>query len=341
MLNRVTSLLIGKDISRSAGVTAGEDFVGFADGTNALASGEIVVLDKNLKVLAAGATIADTDNIYVAQGTANTYDAGSLTGVREIVLSNAIQGSKVKSYRGETYAAKSEQATTLDFTGITPVVGTEYIIRVIYKDITEHPGQFTHTYRYVSTTATLANFIDAIDEKINAHSGRRVNATNTDDTLILTGREIKECATSLNDIDPFTMVEFDAFAVYVDSDGNWAELQGSGGHSTTAASRGSGNWEQIRDLEKASLSHRGPTNTTHFPVIKPDFATVVNATYNLIVIEHDISYLSPDNAYVKDAPLTTVIAIQVESGGTQLTSVLAQLNPWMASTPGAFASVSF
>lgn len=344
MLNRVTSLLIGKDISRSVGVVAGEALVAFADGADALASGEIVVLDKNLKVLAAGETIADTDVIYVAQGTANTYDAGSLTGIREIVLSAPIEGAKVKKYSGEAYTVKAEQTSSLTITGMTAVVGTEYIVRIVYKDITEHPGQFTHTYRYVSTTTVDDTFGAAIAAKINAHSGRRVNATYTSgtDVLLLTAREITECATSLNDIDPFTMVEFDVFFNYVDSNGNW-QIWGSTSTTitTTAAVKGSGNWEQIRDLEKATMSHRGPTNTTHFPVIKPDYATVVDSTYNLIIVEHDKSYLSPDNAYVKDAPLTTVIAITVASSGTQTTSVLAQLNPWMASLPGAFANVSF
>lgn len=338
MINRVTHLLIGKDIARSAGVTAGEDFVDFADGADALASGEIVVLDSNLVVLAAGATIADTDTIYIAQGTANTYDAGTLTGVREIVLSAPIEGAKVKRFTGEAYAAKSEQVTTLDFTGLTPVVGTEYIIRIIYKDITEHPGQFTHTYRYKSTTAVLADFIDALDAKIAAHSGRRVNATNTATTLILTGRAITECTSSLSNIDPFTMVEFDAFSVYVATTG-WTELEGSTGHSTVAASKGSGTWEQMRDLEKATLSHRGPSNPTHFPIIKPDMATVKDETYDLIVIEHDKGYRSPDNAYAKDASLTTVIALA--DGASQVTQVLAALNPWMASTPAALPGISF
>lgn len=342
MLNRVTSVLIGKDISRSAGVTAGEDFVDFADGANALASGEIVVLDKNLKVLAAGATIADTDVIYIAQGTANTYDAGSLTGIREIILSDPIEGAKVKAFNAESYTAKAEQVTTLDFTGLTPVAGTEYIIRIIYKDLAEHPGQFTHTYRYISTTALIATWITAVVAKIQAHTGRRVNAADgAGDTITLTGRAISECTTSLNDIDEFSMVEFDAISVYVNSSGNWTEFEGSTGHSlTTAPTPGHGTWEQVRDMEKSVRSHKGISNITHFPVIQPDFATTKDETYDLITIESDKSYLSPDNQYVKQAPLTTVIAIPNPAAANQSDDVLAVLNPWMASCPGAFTNVS-
>jgi hypothetical protein len=336
MLNRVTSLLTGKDIDRSAGVVAGEAVVAFADGANALASGEVVVLDKNLKVLAAGSTVADTDMIYVAQGTANTYDVGSLTGVREILLSDPIEGSKVKGYRGQSYTPKTEQTSSLTLTGLVPVAGTEYIVRIIYKDITEHPGQFTHTYRYVATAADASDvdvFGAAIAAKINAHSGRRVNATYTADvvdTLVLTGREISECTSSLNDIDKFSMVEFDVFYNYVDSDGNWQIWPSTSTTVTTvAAVQGSGNWEQVRDIEKSILSHRGVTNTIHFPVRKPDFATVVDTEYDLIVIEHDKSYQSPDNAYVKQTALTTIIALP--SGALQTNNILGQLNPYMAS----------
>lgn len=347
MLNRVTSVLIGKDISRSTGVVAGEAFTAFADGTNALASGEIVVLDKNLEVLATGATIADTDTIFIAQGTANTYDVGTLTGVREIVLSDPIQGSKVKKYSGSAYDAKSEQTASVDLTGLTVVLGTEYIIRIVYKDITEHPGQFTHTYRVVADAADVAaldTFGASLAAKVNAHTGRRVTATYTDgtDVLLLTGRAISECTTSLNDIDPFTMVEFDVFFNYVDSDGNWAVIPSTSTTVTyTAADTGSGTWEQLRDMEKSVLSHKGVSNTTWFPVIKPDWTTVKDETYDLIVIEHDKAYLSPDNQYVKDAPLTTVIAVPNTATSNQMTSILAQLNPWMASCPGAFANVSF
>ncbi|HKL13110.1 MAG TPA: hypothetical protein VJ907_05840 [Halanaerobiales bacterium] len=343
MLKRVTSLLIGKDIDRSSGVTAGEDVVGFADGANALADGEIVVLDKNMKVLAAGATIADSDVIYIAQGTGTTFDVGSLSGVREVIVSDPIEGSKVKEYSGISYSAKSEQTSSLTLTGMTPVVGTEYIVRIIYKDINEHPGQFTHTYRHVAESATLDTFGAAIEAKINAHSGRRVTATYTTgtDVLLLTAREISECTSSLDNIDPFTMVEFDVFFNYVDSDGNWQVWPSTSTTVTTsAADTGSGEWEELRDLEKSLLSNRGVTNTISFPVIKPDYRTVKDATYDLIVIEHDKSYLSPDNAYTKDARLATVVAIPVPSSGTQTVSVLAQLNPWMASLPGAFENVS-
>ncbi|MBE3085295.1 MAG: hypothetical protein IMZ64_03635 [Bacteroidetes bacterium] len=178
-------------------------------------------------------------------------------------------------------------------------------------------------------------------DKVNAHSGRRVQATSTGTTIVLTGLPIPESTTGLSDIDTFTMVDFDAFLLYIDTDGNWQSTVGvtktvTDGTGTT----GSGTWEQVRDLEKECWGYLGITNRTHFPVQLPSACAVVSATYDLIQIEHDNDYLSPDNQYVKNTPLTTTIALVVPSSGAQETNILAVLNPWMASTPGAFANIS-
>jgi hypothetical protein len=346
MINRVSSLLIGKDISRDAQVVAGAQLDTIVKSTG-LAAGEIVVLDKDKKVMASGATIADTDTIYIVQSYAETFDytnvAGTaVTGNRKIKMSGPIVGAKVKNYFGKAYTAKAEQTAQVDLTGWTPVVGTEYIIRIVYKDLNEHPGRFTQTYRHVATTTTLDTEGAALAAKVNAHAGSRVTATYTTNTdvLLLTAKEIPESCTALTDIDYFRMVEFDVYFNYVTSAGVWATIPSTSTTVTySAANPGSGNWEQIRDLEKQVQPHRGITNVTHFPVIEPAMETVVDSNYDMIVIEHEVPYQSPDNQYVKDAPQTTVLA--VVDGASQMTDILAQLNPWMASCPGAFANISF
>jgi hypothetical protein len=196
----------------------------------------------------------------------------------------------------------------------------------------------------VSTTATLDTWGAAIAAKINKHAGRRVQATYTDgdDTLLLTAKEIPDCCSTLSDIDRFSMVRFEAYANYVTSTGAWATIPSTVTTCTyVPANEGSGNWEQIRDLEKDVIGYRGVSNLTWFPVLKPTQDAVVDATYNMITIEHDAPYKSPDNQYVKEAPHTTILAFVVPSSGTQQTSVLAQLNPWMASCPNAFNGLSF
>jgi hypothetical protein len=346
MLQRTSRILIGKDISRDAQVVDGATLATITLSTG-MADGEIVVLDKYKKVLAAGATIADSDTIYICQGTSETFsytnEAGTtITGARKIVISDPIQGSKVKSYVGRSYVAKAERTAAVNLTGLVPVVNTEYLIRIIYKDIKEHPGQFTQTYRITATSATLKTLVDAFTVKINKHSGRRVVSSDDDSTITLTGLAIPEVTSGLSDLDDFTMVDFDVRFLAVNATtGNWETMASTSTAVTyTGPNFGVGTWEQVRDMERSLLGYEGVTNTIHWPTRIPAQDTVKSATYDLIVIEHDKTYLSPDNQYVKQAPLTTVIAFVVPTTGTQEGSFLAQLNPWMASLPGAFAAVS-
>jgi hypothetical protein len=336
MLQRTNRILIGKDIDRDAQVVDGATLATITL-SSGLADGEIVVLDKYKKALANGATIADTDIIYICQGTAETFsytnEAGStITGARKIIISDPIEGAKVKKVTFNTYTQKAERTAACNLTGLTPVVGTEYIIRIIYTDMVEHPGQFTQTYRVIATTATLKDLVDAFTAKINAHKGRRVVSSDNDATITLTGLAIPECTTGLNDIDEFNMVNFVAKFLYVNSAGNWAVMPSTSTAVTyTGPTFGSGNWEQIRDIEKGALGYSGVTNTWHWPTKVPTMSTVVGKTYDMIVIEHDRSYLSPDNQYIKQAPLTTVLAFEVQSSGNQQGKVQIRLNSWLES----------
>ena len=350
MIQRTNKLLIGKDISRDAHLcVAGASAAAFTK-TTGIEDGEVIVLDKNLSILAAGKTIADTDTIFICQGTGDTYDytdeeGTAVSTVRKIILSDPIEGKLVKKFTGTSYDAKSEQIDTYTLTGLVPVVGTEYFVRIVYKDMNEHPGQFTQTYRIIATDALLATFVVAMNAKINAHSGRRVNCTtNTTTTLVLTGRAIPGCTTGTSDLEEFRMVEFESFLNYIDSDGNWAINTATAPSPVrTVADYGVGTWELIRDMEKRALPYLGVHNFTMFPVQVPTVRVVKDETYDMIVIEHDKSYVSPDNQYVKQAPLTTVLAIADNAAGpasNQAGDILAVLNPWMASCPGAFDNIT-
>ena len=345
MLNRVNKLLIGKDIARTAGIVLG-------DSAHNPADGEILVLDENKAIMTAGQTFADTKSIYIGEGVTETYDyvdpsGTAVTGVRKLIFSDPIEGKLVKGYSGQSYVAKAEQSSVFTIAGLTPVVGTEYIVRIIYKDIPEHPGSFTQTYRYISATADLDVFGAAMTAKIMAHSGRRVSATYSSgaDTLTLAGLPIPDCTSSLANIDEFSMVEFTPLFLLVSvataTLGEWQLIPATAPAAvTTAAIKPQGSWEVIRDVEKAAMGYKGISNRIHFPIITPDFRTVKAETYDQIVIEHDKSYQSPDNQYVKQAPLTTVIALPDTVTTNQGDEILSVLNPWMASLPGAFSNVN-
>lgn len=349
MLQRTSKLFIGKDINRDAQCVDGAAIATIIASTG-LADGEILVLDKYFKIAPIDVDKEDTDVIYICQGTGETFDytdetGTAVTGARKVKISNPIKGADVLRYTGKAYTAKAEKTATVDLTGLTPVVGTEYIIRIVYKDINEHPGQFTQTYRYVSTTPTLDTFGAALVAKINKHKGARVTATYTDgtDAILLTAKAIPECTGSLKDIDAFSMVDFEAFFVYVDTKGNWVTIPSTVTSVTyTGPTYGSGNWEQIRDMEKADLAYTGPMNKTKFPVQSPDSEVVQSTCYDLITIDHEAEYLSPDNQYVKKAPLSTNIALATAStginAGTQSADVVTRLNSFLASF--GFATIS-
>jgi hypothetical protein len=212
----------------------------------------------------------------------------------------------------------------------------------------EHPAKYTQTYRLLGTaanTATVATFCTAMTDKINSHAGRRVDCTDDTTGLSIVGKEIPECCTALTDIDKFRMTEFDVYFNYVDSDGNWQTIDSTSTTvTTTGPTYGSGNWEQVRDMEKDARGHIGVSNKTHFPVLEPASSVVITSFYDIISIEHDLSYLAPNNQGFEKTGVTTEIAMATAETGTNAgnatTLLLAVLNPWMASCPGAFPAIS-
>ncbi|MHA1198094.1 MAG: hypothetical protein ACTSQF_01870 [Candidatus Heimdallarchaeaceae archaeon] len=367
MMERVNKVFIGKDINRTA---TGSDYESLLE---TIVEGEIIILDKN-KTLIDGSAItyvegSATDTIFVAQGTSEqvvfTGEDGTVFTTRKTLLSSPIEARLVVNYHGQDFVVKAEQATTLTFTGV-PVLGTEYIIRIVYKDIKEHPGQFTQTYRHIATALDVASldvFTDSLAAKVNAHTGRRVQATETSTTVVLTGKPIPECTTNISDIDEFDMVEFDVFMLRVNSDGDWVDaVDGTGLTALTnvnvAPVFGQGNWEQVRDAEKLALGYIGVSNKTHFPVLSPD-ANVIKGTgaatggyYDTITIEHNKSYVAPNNQGMEVARLATIIYLQTALDGTndgdqaglelttpEETGVVRALDGWMGSIPGNFQAL--
>jgi hypothetical protein len=329
MLDRVNKVLIGKNISRTASAV-------LYGGSQAAAEGEIFVLDKNRNILASGSTISDTDTIYIAEVLGDTYSyvtetGTSVTGVKKLIVSDPIENGNVSSYTGRAYSAIVEEVVTISSSTFAPVVGTEYVLRIVYTDTYERPGQVTMTYRKVATTTSATDLYTAFVALINKHVERRVVASGTT-TLVLTGRAMPYDRTDdVNAIDAYYQVNFKAF-LYSNNFGDAVVTY------TTRPFPGNGTWQRVRDAEKFALSYRGIMNRTIFPIQMPAMRTVKSTTYNAIIIESTKKYTSPDS-YDKNTRLTTEIYIPVGAG--QMNDVLNVLNPWMGSTPKAFNSVSF
>lgn len=321
MINKTYNLFIGKDIDRTTELAAGEGF----DVVSAnIAEGEIVVLDKDMKVLADDATSSDSDTIYIAEGGSRTFDyndedGNSLSG-RRILLSSPIKHDLLRKVTFTANKGKTE--ANAEIPAITDSVseGTEYVLRLVYRDVEDHPGQFTQTYRYVAKSGDGSEDVfDGLRKRIANHKGSRVKAGGTT-TLTLDAKEIPESTSTLNDIDEFKMVDFEVFFNYVDSDNVWQEVGLDSDITMNHAVYGVGNWEQIRDIEKSEKGYRGITNRTHFPVIEPEFRTEKGQDYNSFIIEYDAAYRSPDNSYEKFTSKKVIIALPVTSDDSSVSA---------------------
>lgn len=357
MYSRVKKVFIGKDINRTSNAVVYPYLNGSSTAQNA-AEGEIFVLDKNRNILSAGATITDTDVIYIAEvlGGTMTYanEAGTSITAKKVLVSDPINGAYVRKYSGKAYTAKAEKTCTLDNITQTITAGDEYVIRIVYKDVKEHPGQKTHTYRYIAKTSAnddlYTAFAALINGDVNARVTASVNNDGTTDTLTLTAKAIPECTTALTDIDEFRMVDFEVFFYWVDQTastykglGPFSEVTlATNGIAYTGPTYPQGSWEVVRDAEKSVLSQQfGVTNRIWFPVRQPDFRTTKSETYDKVTIEHDDFIQTPDNGYRKSVRKVTELYIPNTATSNQMDNILAVLNPWMASLPSAFNNISF
>lgn len=357
MLKKVDKVFIGKYIERTGALVDNATITTVQ--SNAV-EGEIVILDSEYKVMVgASATYANSKVIYIAEGSAEVFTTANPNGTvltgRRLLISGSIDGARIVNYKGGKYVAKSEAVATFPAIDGTIIAGTEYVLRVVFKgDIAaQHPGQNIETHRYTAKTGDTSTMVyDGLVARINKRytnstitKGRNkvITATNAAGVLTITALPVWSSTSDVNSIDGLVMNDFAAYLNYVDNDYNWEEVPLTSAKTYVGSDRGYGTWESIRDAEKNAMAYEGVSNYTWFPVIKPAMRTVKGANYNLITIENDRVYRSADNQYNKETSLVQLIALQTGTGATaaQGTEVLATLNTWMASTPRAWAAVSF
>lgn len=309
-----------------------------------IAAGEIVVADKAGNILTPGTTIADTDTIFIVECLSDTYDyidpqGTGVTSVRRLLWSDPIKGEDVSEYSKKAYAAATEEIWSIDFSGWTPVIGTEYMIRIIYKDINGDPGQrASKSYPYIAGTATRDTEGAAIAALINADPERRITAAyaTATDILTLTAKAYDD-NDELTSVNKYGQVLFDV-VLYSD---NFSTLTADPySYMSTNPNPGSGHYRLVRDEEKWSRGYEGIAQQTAFPPQVPTLRTVKSETYDCLLIRHKNSYVAAD-AENRKVDITTKIYIPNTATSNQMSTILSVLNPWMASTPGAFPNISF
>lgn len=275
----------------------------------ALSIGDITVVDENMKAASAP---ADANALYIGVCTGKeeiTLPNGSTSNVSIMKWSDRIQKASKPSYATSNYEAPANAKIEIDLTGVKPVIGHRYVLRVLYKDLNIANFQFTHTYEHVATTETATDLGAALLAKINKHANRRVNAAFAGSKLTLTAKD-KNYDNDVNSLDEYSIVSMDA-SLYVTIPGallsNQPEKVAGAVITKTEGKPGKGFWKQVRDAEVRAMGYKGQVYTGAYPSIEQDRMVTKGAEYNYVTIENDNLYLSPDNQYIKTTPVMTEV----------------------------------
>lgn len=315
MITRVDSVMIGKKCPASYTTV------------DALNAGEVALFDENRALIKDQDDALKASTIYVGVCTGNmtvTMPNGTSSTKKVVEYSNAIQKASKPSYVMENYKAPVAEEIEINLTSAKPVIGHRYVLRIVYKDLYEAPGQFTHTYETVATSEVADDLGNALLKKINKHANRRVTATFTNHKLTLTAmpKDDNEGVYSLNE---YSVVSMEA-SLYVTIPGallsNVPEAVAGATIKKTAGHPGKGFWKQVRDMEVRMLGYKGHVFTDAYPIIEPKRFVTEGDTYDHFTIENDNLYLSPDNQYIKTTPLTT--EVYVKHAAENKTSVFAK-----------------
>ena len=306
MITRVDTVLIGKICPSSY------------DAVDKLAQGTVALFDEDKNLIKDEASAIKASTVYIGVVGDNMTIAlpnGTSATKRSIEYSNAIQKASKPSYVIDNYIAPVQEKIEIDLTDATVVIGHRYVLRIVYKDMYEAPGQFTHTYEAIATTQIASDLGEALLKKINKHANRRVNATFTDCKLTLTAlpKDDNEGVYSLNE---YSVVSMEA-SLYVTIPGallsNVPEAVPNVTITKTAGKPGKGYWKQVRDMEVRMLGYKGHVFTDAYPIIEPKRNVTKGTSYNYITIKNDNLYLSPDNQYIKTTPLTTELYVEASA----------------------------
>lgn len=314
MITKVDTVLIGKACPSAY------------TNVDALATGDVALFDQNKTLIKAAADAAKATSIYigVAQDKVNvTKPDGTVEQKANIEFSNEIQkDSKPSAVIGE-YVAPVQEKYTITLTDATITAGNRYVLRIVYKDMFEDPGQFTHTYEVFADSSDATALAKAIVAKINKHANRRVQASNAAAVITLTAmpKDDNEGVYSLNE---YSIVSMEASLYYTIPGAllsNQPALVPGATIVKTAGNPGKGFWKQVRDREVRQMGYKGHVFTGAYPTVEQARKVVAGETYDYATIENDNKYLSNDNQYIKTTPLTTELYVKA---GQLKTSIVAK-----------------
>lgn len=303
---------------------------------DALTEGQVALFDENKNIIKDATTAVDANAVYVGVCREKMDVVNPSTGALEqknrIEFSNKIQKNKKINCVLQTYVAPTEDKVEIDLTNAALVIGHRYVIRIIYKDIYEHVGQFTHTYEYVATTETAQDMANEFVKIINKHPGRRVTASTTGSdkkiTLTAIAKDDNEGLYSINDYSTVSMEVVFYYTIPGALLSNVPTAVSGATITKTQGNPGKGYWKQVRDREKYNAGYKGHVFIDAYPMIIQKHVVEEGTTYDYLTIENDNSYLSPDNQYIKTTPLTT--EVYVKSGSLSASQFYKNLKAFIS-----------
>lgn len=321
MLQSVTNVMIGKSVAADA----------------SLSLGEVALFDQNKKFIDSVNDMSSVSSIYVGvcTGTVNvTMPNGSVEAKPVIDYSQRIDRNGHPTVVSGSYTAPTQDKVVITLTNATIVAGNRYVVRIVYKDIEAANFQFTHTYEVYATSSTASDLASALAKKINAHKNRRVKAEVAGAILTLTAFE-KNDNEGVDSLNRYSIVNMEV-SLYQTIPGallaNQPEAVPGATIVRTPGNPGKGYWKQVRDAEVKNMGYKGQVFTGTYPTVEQKRMVVEGAEYNYITIESDNLYLSNDNQYIKNTPMT--VEVYVPASIDTLTTLLGK---WVGSPESRMA----
>lgn len=311
MLQSVTNVMIGKSVAADA----------------SLSLGEVALFDQDKKFIDSVNDMSSVSSIYVGvcTGTVNvTMPNGNVEAKPVIDYSQRIDHSGHPTVVSGSYVAPTQDKVVITLTGATIVAGNRYVVRIVYKDIEAANFQFTHTYEVYATSSTASDLASALAKKINAHKNRRVKAEAAAAVLTLTAFE-KNDNEGVESLNRYSIVNMEV-SLYQTIPGallaNQPEAVPGATIARTPGNPGKGYWKQVRDAEVKNMGYKGQVFTGAYPTVEQKRMVEEGAQYNYITIESDNLYLSNDNQYIKNTPMT--VEVYVPASIDALTTLLGK-----------------
>lgn len=287
-----------------------------------LTNGEIFMETQDGKIVNEDGDLTGATAIRFGLKTSQTISYTDVSGASQtrpfVKYTPYIKKGSVRSFVINNYAAPTEEVIVADLSSSTVVAGMRYVVRVVYRDLYEHPGQFTKTYEIKARSTSVNDLLQDIKGRILKDTGRRIDVATTlaDGTTSSTSAAVKLVLTAKAKNDNEGKESINIYTQVCMELGMWYTNPAATGFGskikeqipsititkTVKASPGKGYWKQVRDREQAALAYKGFAyrNVWPYSQMKPtleaggsDLSSPI--TYDSLVVEFENKYLTPDN----------------------------------------------